>query len=81
MKFGIGLGIKNNIWVGNINKKRDIFLNKEDKTLEVLSVVMELVRANNKNNETTELQSDTERFILSLETIKKDTNDRLAEKN
>ena len=69
MKFGIQLGITNNIWVGNINKKGNQFLNKEDKTLEVINAVVELVKNNDANNMTTELNDGKKRYILTLKEI------------
>jgi hypothetical protein len=67
MKFGVQLGIGNSILVGNINKKGTLFLQKEDKTVEVLQAVIDLIAENNKNNMTTELVSLDTRYILSLE--------------
>ena len=56
MKFGLQLGINNRILVGNLNKKGTEFLNKEDKSLEVLSTVIELINENDKKSLTTELK-------------------------
>ena len=72
MKFGVQLGISNRILVGNINKKGNMFLNKEDKTVEVLNAVIELIKENNEDNNTTEIASDKERYLLSLEIIPKE---------
>jgi hypothetical protein len=67
MKFGIQLGIGNKILVGNINKKGNMFLQKENKTIEVLQAVIDLIQSNKKNNMTTELVSSDTRYILSLD--------------
>ena len=58
MKFGVSLGISNIIWIGNINKSGNAFLNKEDKTVEVLDRVIQLIQSNEKSNKTTELTDD-----------------------
>lgn len=67
MKFGVQKGISNNIWVGNLNKKGDQFLNKEDKTVEVLNAVIDLIRHNDRENMTTELLDSDNRYIFSVE--------------
>ena len=69
MKFGISLGISNKILVGNLNKKGDMFLNKEDKTVETLNSVVELIRSNDAKNMTTEIRDSKKRYILSLQEI------------
>ena len=69
MKFGVQLGITNNIWVGNINKKGNMFLSKEDKTPEVLKSVIELIKENDKHNKTTELNDGKNRYLLSVEKV------------
>lgn len=69
MKFGVQLGFTNNIWIGNINKKGNQFLNKEDKTLEVVNAVVELIKRNDKKNLTTELNDGKRRYILTLKEI------------
>ena len=72
MKFGVSLGITGNIWVGNLNKKGNMFLNKEDKTLEVLQAVLSLIEENDKNNKTTELTSKDMRYIFEIKKIPKE---------
>jgi len=72
MKFGIQLGIKNNIWIGNINKKGTMFLQKEDKTVAVLNEVIKMIRNNDEDGLTTELADDKYRYIISLKTVKRD---------
>lgn len=69
MKFGIGLGISNKILVGNLNKKGDMFLNKEDKTLEAVNAVIELIKYNDSKNMTTEIRDSKKRYILSFQEI------------
>lgn len=69
MKFGVSLGISNIIWIGNINKSGNSFLNKEDKTVEVLDRVIQLIQSNDKLNKTTELIDGKKRYILSVKEI------------
>ena len=69
MKFGLNLGITNTIWVGNLNKKGDMFLNKEDKTLEAVNAVIELIKYNDSKNMTTEMRDDKKRYILSIKEV------------
>ena len=42
-KFGVMVGIKNQILVGSLNKKGNMFLSKEDMTVECLVAVAEHV--------------------------------------
>lgn len=71
MKFGVQKGFSGNIWVGNLNKQGNQFLNKEDKTVEVLNAVIELIKENDSKNMTTELSNKDKRYILSLKVIDK----------
>lgn len=69
MKFGVSLGISNIIWIGNINKSGNAFLNKEDKTVEVMDRVIQLIQSNDKLNKTTELTDGKKRYILSVKEV------------
>jgi len=70
MKFGVNLGIAGKIWVGNLNKKGNLFLNKEDMTLEVINAVVELIKSNDEKNMTTELRDGKKRYLLSVQESK-----------
>lgn len=67
MRFGIQRGVHSDLWVGNLNRNDDRFLNAEDKTRAILNAVIALIRHNNKKNRTTELDGNDNRYILSVE--------------
>lgn len=72
VKFGVQKGISGNIWVGNVNAKSNEFTKKEDKTLQVVVAVMELIQENDSKGMATVITDGKKRYILSVE--EKDVN-------
>ena len=71
MKIGLHLGMTGKIYAGTLNKKGNMFLQKEDKTLEAVNAVKELIEQNNIKNLTTEITDNEYRYILSVKKIQK----------
>ena len=73
MQFGINFNdLTGQVYIGRLNKKGDMFLEKQEAIKETLVTVMKLIKFNDENNQYTALVDDEFEYIFTVTKRKKE---------